>query len=675
LRPVTAEPASHPYELTLLQERSSGTFARVYLAETIGVDGLARIVAVKVLKEEWSGSEELLARTRDEAQLLARLHHRNILRVEALVEFQGRPTIVMEFVDGVDLKQLIEMLGKQGRRIPSRSVFKIAQDTASALEAAWERVPYGRNEPLAVVHRDLKPSNIMLSIEGEVKVLDFGTARFQHEARLAKTGVLRFGSMKYMSPERRLGERGDHVSDIYSLGVLVVEMLAGRLLPLLPLDQAEHDAYIGELIASLGHLELPNEQWDASFRQTLGRMMAFEPEMRLTAGQLVKLLRAFSEQAGGSSLDSFAAETVGRLARETYGGLDKGDLSGSQIFVSGEPEATETLGADGSLGGLSSHGSQGSHGSNGSPGGGLVAERSSRSPAPAHSSGPSARPAAVNSALVSDPSDPLFSDGLVDMGDGFGSGPASEPMGEEPSFMEPTEWVHSPQEAHQGEAFMEPTEWVQPTVRQANPGHGEFSGGLDVQPTQRLDEATQRLDDSMLTESIAEPMPPIARVGGGQSTTRNLAPVEEEDDPREKQRMMLVVVGTLAGFLMLILIVVAAAAGWWFLKGRHAATTTAVAAAEAPAASGGHTIEVSASDDQIQWIKLKDAAGDKVLKGTPSGETNVASGEYELSVKVIGRSAVKTMLDISGPLSLECAPEESQQVLCAMGEEEILLEP
>ena len=82
----------------------------------------------------------------------------------------------------------------------------------------------------------------MLSTEGEVKVLDFGTARFTHETRIAKTGVLRFGSMKYMSPERRVGDRGEHPSDIYALGLVIIEMLQGELLPLLPLDRHEHDA-------------------------------------------------------------------------------------------------------------------------------------------------------------------------------------------------------------------------------------------------------------------------------------------------------------------------------------------------------------------------------------------------------------------------------------------------
>ena len=236
---MDSAPTHRHFEITLLQERAAGTFARVYLAEAIGADGLSRIVAVKVLKEQWSDSGELLDRTRDEARLLARLHHKNILRVEAMAELQGQPTIIMEFVDGLDLKQLIE--GREdngddgGKPIPARAAYSIAQRAASALEAAYFKVPYGMSDPLKVVHRDVKPSNIMVSCEGGVKVLDFGTARYSWEGRHAKTGALRFGSLKYMSPERRSGDRGDHSSDIYSLGLVLIEMLRGKLLPLLPL--------------------------------------------------------------------------------------------------------------------------------------------------------------------------------------------------------------------------------------------------------------------------------------------------------------------------------------------------------------------------------------------------------------------------------------------------------
>jgi len=319
--------------LTMLQERSAGTFAKVYLAEARGTDGLSRIVAVKVLKEQWLESEELIRRTRDEAMLLARLRHKNILRVEAMTEIDQRPAIVMEFVDGVDLGQLIEAKDGAITAFPPRAAYRIAMETASALHAAWARVPYGLSEPLQVVHRDIKPPNIMISIEGEVKVLDFGTARFTHDQRIAKTGVMRFGSMKYMSPERRKGARGEHSCDIYSLGLVLIEMLQGQMLPLLPIDIQEHDEALGEIIAELNNLGLPDPAWEDSFRQALSCICASSPESRLSAEQVIELMRAFTENADGESLDAYAHRRVSRVAQVVFGQAGSGDLTGSQVFV------------------------------------------------------------------------------------------------------------------------------------------------------------------------------------------------------------------------------------------------------------------------------------------------------------------------------------------------------
>lgn len=320
---------SHEHEIVLLEERSAGTFARVYLAEARSPE-IKRLVAVKVLREQWAETPDILLRTRDEAALLARLRHRSILRVENLAQVDGQPAIIMEFVDGLDLGMLME---RYGQPFPRRAVYRIALDTASALDAAYSKVPYGMDAPLRVVHRDIKPSNVMISVDGEVKVLDFGTARFASESRLAETGALRFGSLKYMSPERREGDRGDHNADVYSLGLMLLELLLGQPQPLLPLDHGEHDRHLAARIARVGALALPNGDWEDSLRQTLAAMCTSAPEARLSAAQVGELMRAFLDQATGVSLETFASETVEPLTRQVHPQGQPGGLSGSRVFV------------------------------------------------------------------------------------------------------------------------------------------------------------------------------------------------------------------------------------------------------------------------------------------------------------------------------------------------------
>jgi len=297
-------------EITLLQERSSGTFADVHLARATDSGGLNRIVAVKVLKERWIETSDVLDRTRDEAQLLASLQHQNILRVEAITEIDERPAIIMEFVHGVDLSQLLEAAQQRNMQIPFRAVYEIAEGIASALAAAWFKVPIGRSDPLRVVHRDIKPSNVMISTEGELRVLDFGTARFEDASRIAKTAAFRFGSLKYMSPERREGERGDHASDLYSLGLVIIELLNGRIAQPLPGEASAHEESLVRLVDSIPSFGLPNDGWDGSLRETLLRLCAVDPQNRLDARQAVKLMRAFKQQATGDALVPFAEDFV-----------------------------------------------------------------------------------------------------------------------------------------------------------------------------------------------------------------------------------------------------------------------------------------------------------------------------------------------------------------------------
>jgi len=318
-------------EITLLQERAAGTFARVYMARARAPDGLTRIVAVKVLREKWSDTKEVLTRTRDEAQLLARLQHPNILRVEAITQVDGQPAIVMEFVHGADLGQILEKLGQINGHFPFRTIYEIAERVMGALAAAYFKVPVGVREPLRVVHRDLKPSNIMISAEGALKVLDFGTARFDDAERMARTEAIRFGSLKYMSSERREGDRGDHSSDIFSVGLLLLELIHGRPLPTLPLEREPHDQEIARRIGQIADFGLPNEGWDISIRETIERMLCYSAVERLDAQQCKKLFRAFKEQASGDALSAFAEQVVGPMAGNIFAAPDDGEMSGARF--------------------------------------------------------------------------------------------------------------------------------------------------------------------------------------------------------------------------------------------------------------------------------------------------------------------------------------------------------
>lgn len=610
-------PTGRQLEITLLQERSAGTFAKVYLAEARGTDNLSRIVAVKVLKEQWSESTEVLDRTYDEARLLARLHHKNILRVEALTELEGQPAIIMEFVDGVDLKQLIERLARRGERVPPRTAYKIAQDTAGALEAAYFKVPYGRSEPLQVVHRDVKPSNIMVSVEGEVKVLDFGTARSNYEGRLARTGALRFGSLKYMSPERREGDRGDHTADVYALGLVLLELLRGESLPLLPLDANEHDEALADILANLGPLGLPNEQWDDSLRQTVAAMCASQASHRLNASQVVQLLRAFAEQASGPSLDSFAANAVGPITKEIYGVEHQGPLTGTRLLVS----------VTGVNDGPDQPKSRAS----------LVPEPPTGAPRP----GASLVPGANRPEPQQKPPPPVeesYDDEAMPTVMQGGSAVAEMRAAAAEIAEQSPSWSAGPSPAWQGGAAAYPEASNNGGYEPDEPPADD--GSDDAQPGKNR-------TLMLLGIAVAVGLFLVLAVGGA---GLGLWWYTHRDG---------------------------ATAGGTTASTPDAGATDAPTETP-PAAADGASYKVSVKGDDnamFQWIKLSDSTGKQIFKGTPSGEGSVPAGSYTLAAKQVGREALKGTVVVSGDLSLSCSADDQKQVKCTGGGADLVLAP
>ncbi len=257
-----------------------GGFGTVYQAEMISGGGFAKPVALKVLNAEMGGMAEVAQRLRDEARLLGRLKHPAILRVDDLVQLEGCWTVVMELLVGANLHQIVRAAGP----LPTGIALEITHVVAGALHAAHDR-PGPGGEPLRVLHRDIKPSNIQLTPLGEVKVLDFGVARASFATREAATRSLIFGSVGYMAPERMAG-RDSHAGDVYALGVVLYEILAGKRLGTACGHARLQATMVDEALASLEG-QHPDEDLHALLRAVL----AFEPEARPRADDLRRQAR------------------------------------------------------------------------------------------------------------------------------------------------------------------------------------------------------------------------------------------------------------------------------------------------------------------------------------------------------------------------------------------------
>ncbi len=190
-----------------------GGMGEVYLARQIS---LPRNVALKILRPELAGDQQYLKRFEAEAHSLAPIQHPNIVSVYAIGKQDGLHFIALEYVRGIDLRRFIEQKGALEETVALR----IARLVAAALVRAAEA---------GIVHRDIKPENVLLTRKGDVKVADFGLARTteQEDVRLTQTGVT-MGTPLYMSPEQIQGQPIDSRSDLYSLGIVCYQMLAGE---------------------------------------------------------------------------------------------------------------------------------------------------------------------------------------------------------------------------------------------------------------------------------------------------------------------------------------------------------------------------------------------------------------------------------------------------------------
>jgi serine/threonine protein kinase len=304
--PTPTLPGPHAYQLHEIC--AAGTFGTVCVVRDLHRGSL---VALKVLKETHLHRPRVIARTHDEAAILAQIHHPGLVQVEGLVELEGRPVVRMEWVRGLSLEAILRAK-RDGLPVPE--AIEITRLCALALGAAYHALPEGGTTPMRVIHRDIKPSNVLMSVDGEVKVVDFGIARGEFEGKEAKTLSMVLGARGYLAPERLDGYDDKPSCDIYSLGVMMYELLSGRHV-VLSVHREYHTEALGKNLALLRPPGLSPAATEA-IRRAIAAMCKYDESERPNHQQVADDLQRLAEQFGlGADVPGWASRELVPLFR------------------------------------------------------------------------------------------------------------------------------------------------------------------------------------------------------------------------------------------------------------------------------------------------------------------------------------------------------------------------
>jgi len=336
-----AVPGGEPFgDYLLVQRIAQGGMAELFLAKRRGVEGFEKTLAIKRILPELSWNRDFVVMFINEAKIAARLSHPNIVQIFDFGKIDTYYFIAMEYVHGENLRALLNRAAeRQVPLSPAIAAFIVARACAG-LEHAHRKTDEG-GKPLRIVHRDVSPQNVLVSYDGDVKVVDFGIAKAVAENPEATRGVLK-GKIAYLSPEQVAGRSLDARSDIFAMGLVFYELLTGKKLfaqadPAEVLDAIVHvdAAKVADSIAKL----------DRRLREVLRRSLALDPEQRFrSAGemqmaldehlrtsdaggtmQLTNLMRLlFDEKIGEQTMQVLRAQLIGKGGRAATSAVRSG---------------------------------------------------------------------------------------------------------------------------------------------------------------------------------------------------------------------------------------------------------------------------------------------------------------------------------------------------------------
>ncbi|CAM3666010.1 protein kinase [Corallococcus sp. ZKHCc1 1396] len=212
----------------LLERINVGGMAEVFIAKAFGVEGFERILAIKKILPTMAEDDEFITMFIDEARISVQLNHANIVHIHELGKHEDTYFIAMEYVAGRDVRTLLERYRRRKEIMPTAQAVFIVSKMCEGLDYA-HRKKDARGQDLGIIHRDVSPQNILVSYEGETKIIDFGIAKAANRSQKTQAGILK-GKFGYMSPEQVRGMPIDRRSDIFAVGVLLYEMLTGEKL-------------------------------------------------------------------------------------------------------------------------------------------------------------------------------------------------------------------------------------------------------------------------------------------------------------------------------------------------------------------------------------------------------------------------------------------------------------
>ena len=308
-RPAEVGSAANSYEI--LAKLAMGGMAEIFLAKGANNAGVERYVVLKRVLGHRADDAHFVRMFLDEARLASQLQHPNIAQVYDIGKLGDSYFFTMEYVHGETVRTLLQRTHGLRRQIPLSAVLAIIAGSAAGLHHAHERKGYD-GKPLGIVHRDVSPSNLMVSYEGTVKVVDFGVAKAEHRSAVTQAGTVK-GKIAYMSPEQCKGGDVDRRSDLFSLGILMWEMLTTERLFRRLSDFEAMQAIVSEQVPPPSTLrpDLPPEV-DAIVMKLLAKAPA---DRYQTADELNEAIEAVAVRTGSA----ISAASLGRYMRELFG--------------------------------------------------------------------------------------------------------------------------------------------------------------------------------------------------------------------------------------------------------------------------------------------------------------------------------------------------------------------